>query len=118
MTDSKDIAAGFDIGTTTSCAAIWINDRVEIIPDTQTGSRIIPSYVSFSDEEKLVGDAAKNQTARNPTNTVFDAKRLIGRKFSDKTVQADIKLWPFKVESGAGEKPMIVVKFKGETKKF
>jgi L1 cell adhesion molecule like protein len=66
----------------------------------------------------LIGDAAKNQTARNPLNTVFDAKRLIGRKFSDKTVQSDIKLWPFKVESGNDDKPMIVVQYKGETKKF
>merc|ERR1719284_571668 len=66
----------------------------------------------------MIGDAAKNQVARNPTNTVFDAKRLIGRKFSDKTVQADVALWPFKVESGPAEKPMIVVNFKGEQKKF
>ena len=66
----------------------------------------------------MIGDAAKNQTARNPLNTVFDAKRLIGRKFSDKTVQSDIKLWPFKVESGNDDKPMIVVQYKGETKKF
>ena len=66
MVNKEDIAAGFDIGTTTSCAAIWINDRVEIIPDFQTGSRIIPSYVSFTDEEKLVGDAAKSQSTMNP----------------------------------------------------
>ena len=66
----------------------------------------------------MIGDAAKNQTARNPLNTVFDAKRLIGRKFSDKTVQSDVKLWPFKVESGNDDKPMIVVQYKGETKKF
>jgi len=66
----------------------------------------------------LIGDAAKNQAAKNPTNTVFDAKRLIGRKFNDPIVQKDIKLWPFKVESGPEDKPVIVVKFKGETKKF
>ena len=74
--------------------------------------------MAFTEEERLIGDAAKNQTARNQTHTVFDAKRLIGRKFSDKTVQSDIRLWPFKVESGPAEKPLIVVKFKGEVKKF
>jgi L1 cell adhesion molecule like protein len=108
---------GIDLGTTYSCVGVWQNDKVEIIANDQ-GLNTTPSYVAFTDDERLIGDAAKNQTARNPVNTVFDAKRLIGRKFSDKTVQADIKLWPFKVESGAGEKPMIVVKFKGETKKF
>ncbi len=118
MTDSKDIAAGFDIGTTTSCAAIWINDRVEIIPDTQTGSRIIPSYVSFSDEEKLVGDAAKNQSTMNPKNTVYDTKRLIGRKFSDSVVQDDIKLWSFNVTGDSNNKPLINVKYKKEEKSF
>jgi len=108
---------GIDLGTTYSCVGVWQNDKVEIIANDQ-GLNTTPSYVAFTEEERLIGDAAKNQTARNPTNTVFDAKRLIGRKFSDKTVQDDIKLWPFKVESGPGEKPMIVVKFKGEQKKF
>jgi L1 cell adhesion molecule like protein len=96
---------------------VWQNDRVEIIANDQ-GNRTTPSYVAFTDDERLIGDAAKNQVARNPINTVFDAKRLIGRKFSDAPVQSDIKLWPFKVESGAAEKPMISVEFKGETKKF
>jgi L1 cell adhesion molecule like protein len=118
MTKEDTIAAGFDIGTTTSCAAIWINDRVEIIPDSQTGSRIIPSYVSFTDEEKLVGDAAKNQSTMNPKNTVYDAKRLIGRKFTDTTVQADTKLWSFNVTSDKDNKPMINVKYKKEDKQF
>jgi heat shock 70kDa protein 1/2/6/8 len=108
---------GIDLGTTYSCVGVWQNDKVEIVANDQ-GLNTTPSYVAFTEEERLIGDAAKNQTARNPINTVFDAKRLIGRKFSDKTVQDDIKLWPFKVESGAGEKPMIVVKFKGEQKKF
>jgi heat shock 70kDa protein 1/2/6/8 len=108
---------GIDLGTTYSCVAVFQNDKVEIIANDQ-GLNTTPSYVAFTEEERLIGDAAKNQTARNPTNTVFDAKRLIGRKFTDKNVQADIKLWPFKVESGASEKPMIVVKFKGEFKKF
>jgi heat shock 70kDa protein 1/2/6/8 len=118
MVNNEDIAAGFDIGTTTSCAAIWINDRVEIIPDTQTGSRIIPSYVSFSDDEKLVGDAAKNQSTMNPKNTVYDTKRLIGRKFDDPIVQDDIKLWSFAVSGDANNKPLINVKYKKEDKTF
>jgi L1 cell adhesion molecule like protein len=113
----SDTAIGIDLGTTYSCVGVWMNDKVEIITNDQ-GLNTTPSYVAFTDDERLIGDAAKNQTARNPLNTVFDAKRLIGRKFSDSTVQADIKLWPFKVESGAAEKPMIVVQYKGETKKY
>ena len=77
------------------------------------GNRTTPSYVAFTDTERLIGDAAKNQTAKNPANTVFDAKRLIGRKFNESVVQKDIKLWPFKVESGPDDKPVISVKFKG-----
>ena len=118
MVNKDEIAAGFDIGTTTSCAAVWLNDRVEIIPDGQTGSRIIPSYVSFSDEEKLVGDAAKNQSTMNPKNTVYDAKRLIGRKFNDAVVQEDIKLWSFNVTGDSNNKPLINVKYKKEDKQF
>ena len=114
----EDIAAGFDIGTTTSCAAIWKNDKVEIIPDHQTGSRIIPSYVSFTDDEKLVGEPAKNQSTMNPKNTVYDAKRLIGRKFNDDSVTADNKLWSFKVTGDSNNKPQINVKYKGEDKTF
>jgi L1 cell adhesion molecule like protein len=82
------------------------------------GARTTPSYVAFTDSERLIGDAAKNQTAMNPINTVFDAKRLIGRKFSDPQVQGDIKEWPFKVKSGDAEKPMISVEFHGEQKEF
>ena len=118
MSKEDNVAAGFDIGTTTSCAAIWINDRVEIIPDFQTGSRIIPSYVSFTDEEKLVGDAAKNQSTMNPKNTVYDAKRLIGRKFTDATVKEDTKLWSFNVTGDKDSKPLINVKFKKEDAQF
>lgn len=113
-----EIAAGFDIGTTTSCAAIWINDKVEIIPDHQTGSRIIPSYVGFTDEEKLVGEPAKNQSTMNPKNTVYDAKRLIGRKFDDPSVANDTKLWSFKVTKDANNKPLINVKHKNEDVQF
>ena len=108
---------GIDLGTTYSCVGVWQNDKVEIIQNDQ-GLNTTPSYVAFTEDERLIGDAAKNQTARNPMNTVFDAKRLIGRKFQDKSVQEDMKLWPFKVEAGVGDKPIIVVQFKGETKKF
>ena len=110
-------AIGIDLGTTYSCVGVWINDKVEIIPNDQ-GNNTTPSYVAFTEEERLIGDAAKNQVARNPKNTVFDAKRLIGRKFNERIVQDDVKHWPFKVEGGAGEKPIIIVQYKGETKKF
>lgn len=110
-------AIGIDLGTTYSCVGVWQNDRVEIIPNDQ-GNRTTPSYVAFTDTERLIGDAAKNQVAMNPQNTVFDAKRLIGRRFSDPSVQADMKLWPFKVIPGPGDKPMIVVNYKGEEKRF
>jgi heat shock protein 1/8 len=119
MTEKKAIgkAIGIDLGTTYSCVGIWQNERVEIIANDQ-GNRTTPSYVAFTETERLIGDAAKNQTAKNPINTVFDAKRLIGRKFQDPIVQKDIKLWPFKVEAGPDDKPVIVVKYKNETKKF
>jgi len=109
-------AIGIDLGTTYSCVGVWQNDRVEIIANDQ-GNRTTPSYVAFSDSERLIGDAAKNQVAMNPTNTVFDAKRLIGRKFSDKEVQSDMKHFSFKVVD-VGTKPQIEVEFKGETKRF
>ncbi|KAM4104496.1 hypothetical protein ACJW30_06G162100 [Castanea mollissima] len=110
-------AVGIDLGTTYSCVAVWQHERVEIIVNDQ-GSRTTPSYVAFTPTERLVGDAAKNQVSRNPTNSVFDAKRLIGRRFSDPLIQEDIKLWPFKVLCGLGDKPMIVVNYKGEEKHF
>ncbi|KAM0859867.1 hypothetical protein ACQ4PT_046905 [Festuca glaucescens] len=110
-------AIGIDLGTTYSCVGVWQHDRVEIIANDQ-GNRTTPSYVAFTDTERLIGDAAKNQVAMNPTNTVFDAKRLIGRRVSDPSVQSDMKLWPFKVVAGPAEKPMIVVKHKGEEKQF
>ncbi|KAG2431612.1 hypothetical protein HYH02_013305 [Chlamydomonas schloesseri] len=110
-------AIGIDLGTTYSCVGVWQNDRVEIIANDQ-GNRTTPSYVAFTDTERLIGDAAKNQVAMNPRNTVFDAKRLIGRKFSDPIVQADIKLWPFTVRAGAHDVPEIVVSYKGEEKVF
>jgi len=107
---------GIDLGTTYSCVAVWQNDRVEVIANDQ-GNRTTPSYVAFTDSERLIGDAAKNQVAMNPHNTVFDAKRLIGRRFADAEVQADMKHWPFKVIDKAG-KPIIQVEYKGETKTF
>merc|ERR1712017_59100 len=110
-------ALGIDLGTTYSCVGIWQNDRVEIIANDQ-GNRTTPSYVAFTDTERLIGDAAKNQVAMNPTNSVFDAKRLIGRKFNDPVVESDMKHWPFKVIAKDGDKPHIQVTFKGEEKTF
>jgi L1 cell adhesion molecule like protein len=110
-------AVGIDLGTTYSCVGVWKNDTVEIIANDQ-GNRTTPSYVAFTDSERMIGDAAKNQVSRNPENTVFDAKRLIGRKFDDPIVQADIKLWPFKIVCGQDKKPMIEVSYQGETKQF
>merc|ERR1719506_376459 len=115
--NKKGHAIGIDLGTTYSCVGVWKNDTVEIIANDQ-GNRTTPSYVAFTDSERLIGDAAKNQVARNPENTVFDAKRLIGRKFDDPIVQADAKLWPFKLIKGPNEKPMIAVHYQGEDKKF
>jgi len=110
-------AIGIDLGTTYSCVGVWQHDRVEIISNDQ-GNRTTPSYVAFTDDERLIGDAAKNQTAMNPKNTVFDAKRLIGRKFSDKKVQDDMKDWSYEVIAGPGDKPMINVESHGEKKTF
>jgi len=108
---------GIDLGTTYSCVGVWQNDAVEIIANDQ-GNRTTPSYVAFTETERLIGDAAKSQVSMNPENTVFDAKRLIGRKFSDPVVQSDMKHWPFKVVAGSNDKPMIQVNYKGEVKQF
>jgi len=113
---AKSPAIGIDLGTTYSCVGVFQHGKVEIIANDQ-GNRTTPSYVAFTDTERLIGDAAKNQVAMNPSNTVFDAKRLIGRRFDDATVQADMKHWPFKVVSDGG-KPKIQVEYKGETKSF
>ena len=111
---AKGAAVGIDLGTTYSCVGIFQHGKVEIIANDQVkfislfkvltyfdqkGNRTTPSYVAFTDSERLIGDAAKNQVAMNPSNSVFDAKRLIGRKFDDTTVQSDMKHWSFDVIS-------------------
>lgn len=140
---SKGPAVGIDLGTTYSCVGIFQHGKVEIIANDQ-GNRTTPSYVAFTDTERLIGDAAKNQVAMNPGNTVFgkahnetdrnishtiptasagflysvpDAKRLIGRKFDDAVVQSDMKHWPFKVVNDSS-KPKMEVEYKGEIKTF
>lgn len=112
----KSPAVGIDLGTTYSCVGVWQHGKVEIIANDQ-GNRTTPSYVAFNDTERLLGDAAKNQVAMNPSNSVFDAKRLIGRRYDDPKIQQDIKHWPFKVINDGG-KPKIQVEYKGETKTF
>jgi len=117
MAASSEMAVGIDLGTTYSCVGVWKNNSVDIIANDM-GERTTPSYVSFNESERLVGQAAKNQCARNPMNTVFDAKRLIGRKFNDQIVQGDMKLWPFKVCEGSQGRPVVEVSFKGEKRQF
>ena len=111
------VAIGIDLGTTYSCVGVFQNGRAEIIANDQ-GNRTTPSYVAFTDEERMIGDGAKNQASMNPKNTVHDAKRLLGRKFSDQHVQNDIKLWTFDVKDDGNDKPKIEVDYKGENKSF
>ena len=118
MSKEDNVGIGIDLGTTTSCVAVWIGDRVEVLPDHQTGSRIIPSYVTFTDDEKLVGDASKNVSTMYPKNTFHDIKRLIGRKYDDNYVQADKKLWAFNVDTDANNKPVLSFDYKNENKKL
>ncbi|XP_011436292.3 heat shock protein 68-like [Magallana gigas] len=113
---SKAPAIGIDLGTTFSCVGVFQHGKVEIIANDQ-GNRTTPSYVAFTDTERLIGDAAKNQVAMNANNTIFDAKRLIGRKFNDDSVQSDMKHWPFTVINDGG-KPKLEVEFKNEKKRF
>lgn len=112
-TKKSKYAIGVDLGTTNSCVGIWRNNTVEIIANEQ-GNRTTPSVVAFTETERLIGDSAKNQASANPKNTVFDAKRLIGRKYDDSSVQADKTHWPFTVRSGKDSKPVVEVDFKGE----
>lgn len=117
MTEVFEGAIGIDLGTTYSCVGVWNNGNVDIIANDQ-GNRTTPSYVAFTESERLIGDAAKNQASSNPENTVFDAKRLIGRKYSEKVIQDDMKHWPFKVIRKEGDNPHIQVNYMGETKTF
>ena len=110
------VAIGIDLGTTYSCVGVWKDGQCEIIANDQ-GSRTTPSYVAFTDSDRLIGNAAKNQASQNPENTIFDAKRLIGRIFSDKSTQDDIKHFPFKVID-KNNKPIIQATYKGELKDF
>ncbi|GIZ43040.1 hypothetical protein CKM354_000628400 [Cercospora kikuchii] len=112
-----DGAIGIDLGTTYSCVANYEGAGVEIIANEQ-GSFTTPSFVSFTSEERLIGEAAKNQAAMNPENTVFDVKRLIGRRFDDPTVKKDIESWPFKVVEEGENQPKVQVEYLGETKTF
>jgi len=116
--DKEDIGTviGIDLGTTYSCVGVYKDGRVEIIANDQ-GNRITPSYVAFNDDERLIGDAAKNQLTSNPKNTIFDVKRLIGRTFSEKSVQSDIKFFPFSVTEKRG-KPQIHASVKGKQESF
>merc|ERR1739847_152505 len=114
---AKKQAIGIDLGTTYSCVGVFQHGKVEIIANDQ-GNRTTPSYVAFTDEERLIGDGAKSQVAANPSNTVFDAKRLIGRKFNDPQIQTDIKHWPFSVTAAHDQTPRVNVEYKGEQKQF
>jgi L1 cell adhesion molecule like protein len=113
---SSRVAIGIDLGTTYSCVGVWQNDHVEIIANDQ-GNRTMPSYVSFTQQERLIGEAAKSMAANNSRNTVFDAKRMIGKNFDDEKVQSDMKHFSYNVISREN-KPFIEVEFKGETKVF
>jgi len=118
MADTRNSPCiGIDLGTTYSCVGIWQNDKVEIIANDQ-GERTTPSWVAFTNTERFIGLAAKMQANTNPANTIFDAKRLIGRKFNDSCVQSDMKHWPFKVIKGTDDKPMLEVQYLEETKRF
>merc|ERR1712023_18870 len=108
---------GIDLGTTYSCVGLWINSKVELFYN-EAGNRTTPSVVAFNDKERLVGDSAKNQSIINPENTIYDSKRMIGRKFNDEIVQNDLKSWPFKVIRGKNDRILIKVTYKKEIKEY
>ncbi len=114
---TPELSIGIDLGTTYSCVATWINDRVEIIANDQ-GNRTTPSYVAFDDNERLIGEGAKVQIGRNSANTIFDSKRFIGRRFTDETVQADLKHMSVNITADENNKPRFNVKAYGEDKTF
>jgi L1 cell adhesion molecule like protein len=114
---TKKVAVGIDLGTTYSCVGVYQNGKVEIIAN-DTGSRTTSSVVAFKGNERLIGNAAANQISSNVENTIFDSKRMIGKKFNDATVQSDLKYWPFKVNSGKDGKPVIKVQYNDEEKSF
>ena len=115
---SEKPAIGIDLGTTYSCVGVWKNNQVHIIPN-DFGTSTTPSVVSFTNDERLIGQAAKNQITKNYKNTIYDAKRLIGRRFTDITVQDDINIWPFEVsKDDRTDRPVIIVEYKGQNKKF
>jgi L1 cell adhesion molecule like protein len=111
------VSIGIDLGTTYSCVGVWKNGNVEIVANSQ-GNRTTPSYVAFTETERLIGNSAKNQVSMNPKNTIFDAKRLIGRSFSDEHVKNDMKHWPFAVTPDKNNKPLLSVDYKNERKSF
>jgi L1 cell adhesion molecule like protein len=113
----QDVAIGIDLGTTYSCVGVFRNNTVEIIANSQ-GNRTTPSWVSFNDNERLIGDSAKSAASSNPSNTIYDIKRLMGRKYSDPIVQEELKHLPYKVVKTDGDKCEVVVQYKGETKRF
>jgi len=117
VVSSSKYVIGIDLATCMSMVAVWKDGKVEII-SSESGNRTVPSYVSFTEEERIVGEAAKSMSATNPKNTVFDAKRLIGRPFDDVEVQKMMVNWPYKVVNDGNNRPQIIVDFKGETKKY
>mmetsp|Transcript_13022 Transcript_13022/g.15446 ORF Transcript_13022/g.15446 Transcript_13022/m.15446 type:complete len:335 (+) Transcript_13022:22-1026(+) len=115
--ESTSHIAGIDLGTTYSCIGMWIKSKVQIISN-EAGNRTTASVVAFTDDDKLVGDAAKNQAIFHPSQVVYDSKRMLGKKYNDETIQDDMKTWPFKVLQGPKESILISVQIKGETREF